>query len=65
MIKVEGGEKESGEKTMSRRRKKSSAYLVFVFFVLGLAYYIYYSTHNLIFALILIALGVGIAISNR
>jgi hypothetical protein len=68
VIKVERGEKEgNGEDGMSRRkrRKKSSAYLIFVLFAFALAGYVYYTTHNLFFAFLIVLLGVGIAISSR
>jgi hypothetical protein len=70
VIKVEGGEKEDGEehmppkKTRKRKRKRSSTYIIVSGIAFLLAFYIYYVTGNVIFPLILVILGIGIAVSS-
>lgn len=62
---MEGGEIRNREEKMPKKRKKSSAYGIVVVLTFGLAFYIYGTTHDLFFTLLLVLLGVGIAISSR
>ena len=66
MIKVKGGEIEKGEEPVSKRKKKrSSAYIVFSAIAFLLALYIYYVTNSWFIPLVLVILGIGIAVSSR
>lgn len=62
---MEGGEIENRGEKVPKKRKKSSAYGIVVALTFVLALYVYGTTHELVLALLLVLLGVGIAISSR
>jgi hypothetical protein len=62
VIKVEGGEKESEEISMPKKKKKSSAYIFAMFIVFFSAFLVYADTQNLFLTLMLVLAGIGIGI---